>query len=129
MSTSEETTESVRVKVRSQFVPERSSLSESRFFFAYEVSITNEGESPVKLLSRHWVITDANESVEVVSGPGVVGEQPLLNSGQAFTYTSACVLQTPIGVMKGTYEMLRAGGGTFDAIVAPFTLTERSNLH
>jgi ApaG protein len=110
-------------------VPERSSRSESQFFFAYEVSITNEGQSPVKLLSRHWIITDANDSVEEVRGPGVVGEQPFLDSGQAFTYTSACVLTTPIGVMKGTYEMLTTGGTTFDAVVAPFTLAEHAHLH
>ena len=129
MSMSESTTRGVRVNVNSTYIPERSSKTKSQFFFAYRVSITNEGNTPVKLLSRHWVVTDANEQIEEVSGPGVVGEQPLLRFGEAFTYTSACVLKTPLGVMRGTYQMLTEDGGKFDAEIAPFTLAQKVALH
>jgi ApaG protein len=129
MSKSESTTHGVRVNVRSTYIPEKSSMAKSVFFFAYRVSITNVGESPVKLLSRHWVVTDANEKVEEIRGPGVVGEQPLLNQGEAFTYTSACILETPLGVMRGTYQMLNQGGSTFTAQIAPFTLAQKAALH
>ena len=129
MNSSEMITQHVRVNVRSTFIPERSSVTEGSYFFAYRVSITNEGDHPVKLLSRHWVITDADARVEEVSGPGVVGEQPLLTHGEGFTYTSGCMLKTPSGTMQGTYQMLRDGGETFDAEIAPFTLSEKVLLH
>ncbi len=115
-------TRGVRVSVVSRYVPERSDLDQSFYFFAYRVVIANMGDAPVKLLSRHWIITDGSGRVEHVRGPGVVGEQPLLESGQAFEYTSACPLRTPVGSMHGTFQMLSTEGTRFDAEVSPFTL-------
>ncbi len=115
-------TRGVRVQVRSTYVPERSAPAEGHYFFAYRVRISNEGEERVQLVSREWIITDADGHVERVNGPGVVGEQPVLEPGQAFEYTSFCPLHTAIGSMEGTYQMVSAGGARFDAIIAPFSL-------
>ena len=90
--------------------------------FAYTVRIDNEGAETAQLRSRHWIITDGDGRVEEVRGPGVVGQQPLLKPGEHFEYTSGCVLQTPRGQMHGTYQMVRDGGATFDATIAPFDL-------
>ena len=119
---SEATTRGVRVEVESAYVPERSSPRESHYFFAYRIRVSNRGEETVRLLSRHWVITDGDGKVEHVRGPGVVGEQPVLEPGESFEYTSFCHLPTPIGSMHGTYQMVTAGGSTFDAEIAPFSL-------
>ncbi|MCB1953938.1 MAG: Co2+/Mg2+ efflux protein ApaG [Rhodocyclaceae bacterium] len=126
---SEATTRAVRVQVRSAYVPDRSSPEDDFYFFAYRVRITNLGGVPVKLISRHWIITDGSGRVEEVKGPGVVGEQPLLTEGQSFEYTSACPLSTPVGSMHGTYQMLTAEGEMFDARIAPFTLAEPNALN
>lgn len=126
---SEAVTRGVRVRVRAVYVPERSAPDDSFWFFAYRVEITNLGDVPVKLLSRHWIITDGTGRVEEVKGPGVVGEQPLLTRGQSFGYTSACPLRTPVGSMHGTYQMITAEGDRFDARVAPFTLAEPNALN
>ena len=122
-------TRGVRVRVRSQYVPEQSDPSEPRWFFAYEVRIENLGDEPVQLLSRHWVITDANGRVEHVRGPGVVGEQPRLGPGQGFRYTSACPLPTPVGTMHGSYEMQTESGERFDAAISPFRLAVDGLIH
>jgi ApaG protein len=119
---SDATTRGVRVEVRTTYVPERSSPADSQFFFAYRIRITNVGEDTVQLLSRHWVISDGHGNTEHVRGPGVVGEQPVLEPGEAFEYTSFCPLRTPIGSMHGTYQMVTAGGSAFDAEIAPFPL-------
>jgi ApaG protein len=119
---SDATTRGVRVEVRTAYVPERSSPADSQFFFAYRIRITNVGEDTVQLLSRHWVISDGHGNTEHVRGPGVVGEQPVLEPGEAFEYTSFCPLRTPIGSMHGTYQMVTAGGSAFDAEIAPFPL-------
>jgi ApaG protein len=126
---SDATTRGVRVQVRSAYVPERSSPSESSYFFAYRIRISNVGEETVQLVSRHWVISDANGNVEHVRGPGVVGEQPVLAPGQAFEYTSFCPLPTPIGSMHGTYRMVAADGSSFDAEIAPFPLAVPTALN
>jgi len=115
-------TRGVRVQVRSTYVPERSAPSEGHYFFAYRVRISNEGEERVQLVSREWIITDADGHVERVKGPGVVGEQPILEPGQAFEYSSFCPLHTSIGSMEGAYQMVSAGGARFDAVIAPFSL-------
>ena len=94
-----------------------------RYVFAYTVKIANEGETPATLKSRHWIITDGDGRVEEVRGPGVIGQQPSLAPGEQFEYTSGCVLTTPRGEMRGTYEMHRPDGSTFDATIAPFQLT------
>jgi ApaG protein len=123
------TTRGVRVEVRSAYVPERSFPADSQYFFAYRIRITNTGEETVQLLSRHWVVTDGDGRVEHVRGPGVVGEQPVLEPGEAFEYTSFCPLPTPIGSMHGTYQMVTAGGSTFDAEIAPFSLAVPTALN
>ena len=115
-------TQGVRVEVRAEFLPERSSAAKNQYFFAYTVRISNEGDAGVQLVSRHWIITDAHGHVEEVRGPGVVGEQPRLAPGQAFEYTSGCPLATPHGTMHGTYQMVRADGAQFDARIASFAL-------
>jgi ApaG protein len=119
---SDTTTRGVRVEVKSAFVPERSSPEENHYFFAYRVRISNVGEETVHLVSREWIITDADGNVEQVNGPGVVGEQPVLEPGEAFEYTSFCPLSTAIGSMHGTYQMVAASGERFDAEIAPFSL-------
>lgn len=119
---SDATTEGIRIEVASLYIRERSDPEADVYFFAYRVRITNVGEAPAQLMTRHWVITDANGHEEEVRGPGVVGETPLLAPGQRFEYTSACPLPTAVGTMHGSYEMLREDGTTFDAEIAPFLL-------
>jgi ApaG protein len=115
-------TNGIMVTVRSQYIPERSSLSGRQYAFAYTVTISNQGEITARLESRHWIITDAGGHVEEVRGPGVVGAQPRLRPGESFEYTSWCVLATPSGEMRGTYQMVTDAGGRFDADIAPFHL-------
>ena len=129
MISSEAVTRGVRVQAKSYYISERSAPERSFFFFAYQVTITNEGPDPVKLLSRHWLITDGAENVEEVRGPGVVGEQPLLTTGESFSYTSACPLPTPTGTLEGTYQMLGQNGERFDAEVSRFELAYREGLN
>ena len=126
---SDATTRGVRVEVQSAYVPERSSPGDSHYFFTYRIRISNRGEETVQLLSRHWIITDGEGNVEHVRGPGVVGEQPVLMPGESFEYTSFCPLATPIGSMHGTYQMVTAGGGRFDAEIAPFSLAVPTALN
>jgi ApaG protein len=120
--TSEALTEGIRVAVRSAYVPERSSPADDRYFFAYRIRIANEGEVAARLVSREWLITDALGQREVVRGEGVVGEQPLLEPGEAFEYQSFCPLPTPTGSMRGTYFMIAADGRHFEARIAAFAL-------
>ena len=124
MSDSTATTRGVKVTVRSSYVPERSQPAAGRWFFAYRIRITNRGAVPVRLLNRHWVITDAHGEVEEVRGPGVVGEQPTLAPGESFEYTSFCPLPTPFGTMEGSYEMVTDDGERFWADIGRFTLSE-----
>jgi ApaG protein len=126
---SDATTRGVRVQVESAYVPERSSPREGHYFFAYRIRISNVGEETVQLISRHWVITDGDGHAERVQGPGVVGEQPVLEPGESFEYTSFCPLRTPIGSMHGTYQMVAAGGSRFDAEIAPFSLAVPTALN
>ncbi len=119
---SEAVTRGIRIQVRAQFVPEHSAPEEDKYFFAYHVTISNEGALTTQLLSRHWIITDGGGQVREVKGPGVVGQQPTLQPGEQFEYTSACPLPTPVGSMYGTYEMVAPDGERFDARIAPFTL-------
>lgn len=126
---SEAITQGIRVTVRSAFIPERSDPDRPLYFFAYRIRISNEGPVATKLLTRHWIITDGTGAVEEVQGPGVVGEQPLLMPGEAFEYTSACPLPTPVGTMHGTYQMLTSEGHEFDAEIAPFLLAVPGTVH
>lgn len=120
---SEVTTEGVRVEVESFYDAERSAPHENYYFFTYRVRISNLGPRRVQLTNRKWVITDANGEVEHVEGPGVVGQQPVLEPGQSFEYTSFCPLKTPLGWMRGSYRMSTPDGGGFDAAIAPFSLS------
>lgn len=124
MYDSETQTRGVVVAVKSSFVPERSQPLRERWFFSYRIRISNTGSEPVKLLNRHWVITDANGQVEEVRGPGVIGEQPHLAPGESFEYTSFCPLSTPFGTMEGSYEMVTEGGERFLAKIGCFTLSQ-----
>lgn len=115
-------TNGILVTVKSQYIPERSSVSSRQFAFAYTVTIENQGERAAQLRSRHWIISDSNGNVQEVRGDGVVGEQPMLQPGQQFEYTSWCVIATSAGMMRGTYQMVRPDGDMFDAEIAPFRL-------
>jgi ApaG protein len=115
-------TDGIRVTVKSAYRPERSQPAQRRWLFTYTVRIGNEGDAPAQLVARHWVITDATGAREEVAGEGVVGQQPRLAPGEAFEYTSFCVLETPHGSMRGSYRMIRGDGSTFDARIAPFAL-------
>jgi ApaG protein len=112
----------IRVDVRTQYVDAQSDPDENRYVFAYTITIRNEGAVAAKLLTRHWIITDGNERVQEVRGDGVVGEQPHLKPGESFRYTSGAVLETPIGSMQGSYQMIGDDGHRFDAPIAPFRL-------
>lgn len=120
---SEAISQGIRVSVRTSYIPEQSVPREQRYVFAYSIRIANEGSRTAQLLNRHWIITHGTGHVEEVKGPGVVGAQPRLEPGQAFEYTSGCVLSTPHGTMHGTYEMKRDDGSTFNATIAPFSLS------
>jgi ApaG protein len=128
-SSSEAVTNGVRVRVQARYAAEHSQPQLNRWFFLYTVEIANEGDETVQLVSRHWIIADATERVEEVRGEGVVGEQPVLEPGDAFEYTSGCPLATPFGSMRGTYQMLTESGGRFDAEIARFELAEPGALH
>lgn len=126
---SESITRGVRVRVQPQFDPSRSNPTAGQWFFLYTVTIENLGEETVQLLARHWIITDGEGHVEEVRGPGVVGEQPVLAHGEAFEYTSGCLLATEVGKMEGTYQMITKSGDQFDAAIAPFTLATPGPVH
>lgn len=119
----------MRIRVTSRFSPEHSHPEQSRWFFLYTVEIKNEGSVTVQLLSRHWIIEDADRKVKEVRGPGVVGQQPVLRPGESFEYTSGCPLPTPFGSMRGTYQLVTQDGERFDAAIAPFTLSEPYTVH
>jgi ApaG protein len=127
--TCDTTTRGIRVQVRSEFLPERSSPRDEQYLFQYHVRISNVGSETAQLVSREWVITNAEGEVERVKGPGVVGEQPTLAPGHAFEYTSFCPLKTAVGSMQGSYQMVTPDGEQFDAIIAPFTLAVPNALN
>ena len=129
MYTSEAVTQGIRVQVTAQYSPEHSQPHQNKWFFLYTVEISNEGSDTVQLISRHWIITDANHQVEEVRGPGVVGKQPVLAPGESFQYTSGCPLPTPFGSMRGTYQMVTGNGEPFDVEIAAFALTEPYTVH
>lgn len=116
------TTEGIRVDVSSSYLEDKSSPAEDYFFFAYRVQISNLGDETAQLVARRWQITDANGHQEIVEGPGVVGQKPILLPGQSYEYTSFCPLPTAVGSMQGSYQMVTASGHNFDAAIAPFTL-------
>ena len=113
-----------QVDVQPRFLPEQSAPAQGHYVFSYTITITNAGELPAQLISRHWVITDATGLVEEVKGLGVVGHQPLLKPGQSFQYTSGCRLRTPTGSMQGTYFFVAEDGERFEAEIAAFALDD-----
>lgn len=129
MFTSEAVTRGIRVAVVSEYAPDLSRPQDQQWLFLYTITIRNEGTETVQLISRHWVITDADGRVEEVRGPGVVGEQPVLEPNESFTYTSRCPLRTSFGTMQGTYQMVTGSGEAFDVKIATFTLSEPYTVH
>ena len=123
------TTRGIQIEVKTSYLRERSSPAENSYLFMYTIRISNVGTETAQLISREWIITNADGEVERVKGPGVVGEKPVLPPGGSFEYTSYCPLKTPVGSMQGTYQMVTANGEHFDAIIAPFTLAVPNALN
>ena len=121
--------QAIAIDVATRFLPEESAPDEGRYVFAYTIRIRNDGDAPARLVSRHWIITDANGREQEVRGEGVVGEQPRLAPGEAFEYTSGAVLETGLGSMRGSYRMVHDDGSDFEAPIAPFTLSVPRVLH
>lgn len=119
----------IGIDVATNYVGDQSEPGSDRYVFSYTITISNNGDLPARLISRHWVITDANGKVQEVTGDGVVGEQPHLNPGEVFRYSSGAVLETPVGAMQGLYRMEADNGVNFDAPIAPFTLAVPGVLH
>jgi ApaG protein len=119
----------IKIEVTTQYLDDQSDPPSGRFIFAYNITIANCGTVPAQLISRHWVITDAEGQVQEVRGLGVVGHQPLLNPGQQFEYTSGCNLATPVGTMRGSYQMTAEDGTQFEATIPEFVLSMPRTLH
>ncbi len=119
----------VTVTARVLFIPDQSNAESGRYVFAYTMTITNTGTIPVQLVSRHWIITDAESQVQEVKGQGVVGEQPVLRPNESFEYTSGTAIATPVGTMRGSYRMVGKDGIEFDAQIPEFTLSMPRVLH
>lgn len=117
------------VEARPQYLPEQSDEQAERFVFAYTITIRNTGSVAAQLISRHWLITDSNNDVQEVRGLGVIGEQPSLAPGESFEYTSGAAIATPVGTMRGSYQILAADGTRFDAPIPEFTLSVPRILH
>jgi ApaG protein len=129
MFTSEALTRGVRVQVLARYSPERSQPADHKWFFLYTVTISNEGNETVQLLTRHWMVTDGSSLIDEVRGPGVVGKQPTLAPGESFEYTSGWPLSTSFGILEGSYQMMTETGESFDATIAPITLSEPYTVH
>src|SRR2546423_14217076 len=119
----------ISVQTKVVFVPDQSDVDQRRYVFAYTITITNTGTVAAQLISRHWIITDADGEVQEVKGEGVIGEQPLLKPGQSFQYTSGTAIATPVGPMRGSYQMVAEDGVHFDATIPEFTLAIPRTLH
>jgi ApaG protein len=119
----------ISVSARTAFIPDQSDVESGRYVFAYTITITNTGTVPAQLVSRHWIITDSNNQVQEVRGVGVVGEQPMLRPAESFQYTSGTAIGTPVGTMRGSYQMLAEDGVRFDAPIPEFTLSMPRVLH
>ena len=119
----------IDIAVATRFLDDQSAPEADRYVFAYTIRIHNSGEVPARLISRHWVITDANGKVQEVRGAGVVGEQPWLQPGEDFEYTSGAVLETALGTMRGSYQMVAEDGTRFEAPIPQFTLSVPRVLH
>ena len=121
--------DSIEIKTACRFIPEQSDVEAERYVFAYHITIRNTGSVSAQLMSRHWIITDAEGAVQEVKGAGVVGQQPVLQPGEQFEYTSGCTIASPVGTMTGSYQMVSEDGTSFDAPIAEFTLAMPRTLH
>ena len=119
----------ITVAANAAYIADQSDPSKNQYVFAYTITVTNTGAVAAQLISRHWIITDGDHHVQEVRGLGVVGQQPLLKPGESFEYTSGTHLPTPVGTMRGTYQMVAEDGRTFDASIPPFTLSVPRVLH
>jgi len=119
----------IQVEVETLYVEEQSLPEQEHYVFAYTITISNDGKLPARLLNRHWIITDANNKVQEVKGEGVVGEHPYLKPGEHYRYTSGTMLETPVGTMRGSYQMIADDGVEFEADIPPFTLSMPRTLH
>jgi ApaG protein len=119
----------ISVKTRTVYIADQSDPASDRYVFAYTITITNTGSVAAQLISRHWIITDANDKVQEVRGKGVVGEQPHLRPGESFEYTSGSAIATPVGTMRGSYQMVADDGTKFDVPIPEFTLSMPRVLH
>ncbi len=119
----------ISVKARTTFIADQSDPANDRYVFAYTITIANTGSAAAQLISRHWIITDATDKVQEVRGKGVVGEQPHLRPGESFEYTSGSAIATPVGTMRGSYQMVADDGTSFDVAIPEFTLSMPRVLH
>ena len=119
----------IQVEVETTYIQDQSAPDDNRYVFAYTITITNQGSIAAQLLNRHWIITDANNKVQEVRGEGVIGEQPYLQPGDSFRYTSAAMIETPVGCMQGEYQMIADDGFEFDAEIPAFNLATPNTLH
>jgi len=119
----------IHIETSAEFIADQSAPDEGRFVFAYQIRIENQGAVSAKLISRHWLITDAEGRVQEVRGVGVIGEQPLIAPGESFEYTSGCSIATPVGTMRGAYQMAAEDGTDFEATIPEFLLAGPRVLH
>jgi ApaG protein len=119
----------IQVDVQVQYIEAQSVPTSNHYVFSYTINILNKGSMSAQLISRHWIITDAEGKTQEVKGPGVVGEHPYLKPGEDFTYTSGTAINSPVGSMQGSYQMKAADGQMFDAEISPFTLAKPQFLH
>lgn len=121
--------DSIRINIKTRYLPDQSQPQQKKFVFAYTITILNEGDKTAQLISRRWKITDANSDIQEVAGVGVVGEQPVLAPGEEYTYTSGSVLETETGTMEGSYQMRTEDGDLFDVAIPAFALVPPHHLH
>jgi ApaG protein len=119
----------IQVSVKTSYLAAQSTPHEQRYVYTYTITIANNSDEPAQLISRHWLITDANEKLQEVQGMGVVGEQPHIKPGESYTYTSGVILETETGLMEGTYHMRADDGAMFDAEIPPFALVPPHAIH
>jgi ApaG protein len=122
-------TKRVHIHVDSEYLEEESQPDKESYVFTYHITISNHGQEPVQLISRHWVITNADGITEEIQGPGVVGQQPVISPGTSYNYTSFCPLNTPVGSMQGTYHMITGDRSPFEAVIPPFTLAVPGSIN
>ncbi len=125
----DQTRHRIDVSTSTKYLPDQSQPDRGRYVFAYTITIVNAGTVPARLLTRHWIITDANDKVQEVRGEGVVGQQPYLAPGMSFEYTSGTMIETPVGTMRGSYQMIADDGSTFNTEIPQFTLSVPRTLH